>query len=136
ADDGTYVCAFLDLRRRRPALHAASWSAASSASSLGVFGLSLAFTSGVTPAPRLTPPPPRLRPLGRKYSPTVMSSAPPLDGGPISWKTPLPNGRVPTTSARWRSCSAPVTISEADALWSLTSTTTGMSVLIAPPVAL
>ena len=36
-------------------------------------------TSGVMPAPCLTPPPPRLRPLGVKYSPTVMSSAPPLD---------------------------------------------------------
>ena len=27
------------------------------------------------PAPRRVPPPPRLRPLGRKYSPTVISSA-------------------------------------------------------------
>ena len=76
-------------------------SAASSASSrLGVSGSSSALTSGVTPAPRLTPPPPRLRPLGRKYSPTVMSSAPPFGSGSISWKTPLPNVRVPTTVAR------------------------------------
>src|SRR5262249_12103537 len=89
-------------------------SAASSASSRLVFGLSSASTLGLMPAPCLTPPPPRLRPLGRKYSPTVMSSAPPLRSCSISWKTPLPNVRVPTTSARWRSCSAPVTISDAD----------------------
>ena len=57
-------------------------------------------TSGVIPAPCLTPPPPRLRPLGVKYSPTVMSSAPPLDSGSSSWKTPLPNVCVPTTVAR------------------------------------
>ena len=62
-----------------------------------VFGSSLASTSGWMPAPCLTPPPPRLRPLGRKYSPTVMSSAPPLESSSISWKTPLPNVRVPTT---------------------------------------
>ena len=76
-----------------------------------------------------------LRPLGRKYSPTVMSSAPPLESGSISWKTPLPNVRVPTTVARLRSCSAPVTISDADADWRLTSTTTGTVLGIAPPVA-
>ena len=34
--------------------------------------------SGLMPAPCLTPPPPRLRPFGVKYSPTVMSSAPPF----------------------------------------------------------
>ncbi len=66
-----------------------------------------------------------LRPLGRKYSPTVMSSAPPLESGSISWKTPLPNVRVPTTSARLRSCSAPVTISDEEAVFLSTSTTTG-----------
>ena len=44
-----------------------------------------------------------------------MSSAPPLESRRTSWKTPLPNVRVPTTSARSRSCSAPVTISDADA---------------------
>ena len=77
-----------------------------------------------------------LRPLGRKYSPTVMSSAPPLESGSTSWKTPLPNVRVPTTVARLRSCSAPVTISDADADWRLTSTTTGTFVSIAPPDAL
>ena len=37
----------------------------------------------------------------------------------------MPNVRVPTTVARSRSCSAPVTISDADAEPSLTSTTTG-----------
>ena len=92
--------------------------------------------SGVMPAPLRTPPPPRLRPDGVKYSPTVMSSAPPLASRSISWKTPLPNVRVPTTFARLRSCSAPVTISDAEAdPWS-TSTATGMSRGIAPPVAL
>ena len=92
--------------------------------------------SGVMPAPRRTPPPPRLRPVGVKYSPTVMSSAPPLGSRSISWKTPLPNVRVPTTFARLRSCSAPVTISDAEAEPSSTSTTTGIERLIAPPSAL
>src|ERR1700674_2588633 len=45
-------------------------------------------TSGVMPVPCLTPPPPRLRPLGVKYSPTVTSSAPPFESGSSSWKTP------------------------------------------------
>src|SRR5439155_7830314 len=57
-------------------------------------------TSGVMPAPCLTPPPPRLRPSGVKYSPTVMSSAPPLESGCSSWKTPLPNVCVTTIVAR------------------------------------
>src|ERR1700729_1480790 len=47
-------------------------------------------TSGVMPAPSLTPPPPRLRPLGVKYSPTVILIAPPPESGSSSWKTPLP----------------------------------------------
>ena len=120
----------------RPArAHAPCSPASSSASSRLVFGLSGALTSGVMPAPGLTPPPPRLRPLGVKYSPTVMSSAPPLESCSISWKTPLPNVRVPTTVARWRSCSAPVTISDADAVSRLTSTATGILPEIAPPVA-
>ena len=87
------------------------------------------------PAPFFGPPPPRLRPLGVKYSPTVMSSAPPLESCLISWKTPLPNVRVPTTVARSRSCSAPVTISDAEADSPLTSTATGILVLIDEPVA-
>src|SRR6185437_4974550 len=93
------------------------------------------FTSGVMPAPCLTPPPPRLRPFGVKYSPTVMSSAPPLDKGSSSWKTPLPNVCVPTTVARAWSCSAAVTISAADAVLASTSTTIGIEPGIAPPIA-
>ena len=77
------------------------------------------------PLPVETPLPPRLRPLGVKYWPAVMSSAPPLESSRTSWKTPLPNVSVPTTVARSRSCSAPVTISEADAVSPLTSTTIG-----------
>ena len=54
----------------------------------------------------------------------------------ISWKTPLPKVRVPTSLARLRSCSAPATISAADAVpWS-TSTTTGTLARIGSPVAL
>src|SRR6185437_14972843 len=86
-------------------------------------GLVLALTSGEMPAPSLTPPPPRLCPLGVKYSPTVKSSAPPLGSGSISWKTPLPYVCVPITLALPRSCRAPVTISAAEAVPRLTSTT-------------
>src|SRR3954452_16148336 len=128
--------------RRGPALRAAhAWpcatvfSATPRASSRLVARSSRARTSGVMPAPFFGPPPPRLRPLGVKYSPTVMSSAPPLESGLISWKTPLPNVRVPTTVARWRSWSAPVTISEAEADWPLTSTVTGIFVGMEEPVA-
>ena len=64
-----------------------------------------------------------------------MSSAPPLESCRTSWNTPLPNVRVPTTSARSRSCSAPVTISDADADSPLTSTTTGILASIGSPVA-
>ena len=92
-------------------------------------GSSDAVMSGVMPAPLRTPPPPRLRPDGVKYSPTVMSSAPPLASRSISWKTPLPYVRLPTTFARLRSCSAPVTISDAEAEPSSTSTTTGIVAL-------
>ena len=52
-----------------------------------------------------------------------------------SWKTPLPNVCVPTTFARWRSCSAPVTISDADAVPLSTSTTSGCVGTIGSPVA-
>ena len=85
--------------------------------------------------PPRRPLPPRLRPLGRKYWPTVRSSAPPFGSSRISWKTPLPYVFVPTTSARLRSCSAPVTISAEEAVPRSTSTTTGTERLIAPPVA-
>ena len=92
----------------------------------GVSGSSFALTSGFRPAPRDVPLPPRLRPLGRKYWPTVMSSAPPLSSSTTSWKTPLPYVRVPTSFARSRSWSAPATISDADALARSTSTVTGV----------
>jgi hypothetical protein len=52
-----------------------------------------------------------------------------------SWKTPLPKVWVPTTVARWWSCSAAVTISEAEAVSWSTSTTIGIRGEIAPPVA-
>ena len=81
-------------------------------------------TSGMMPLPCETPLPPRLRPLGVKYCPAVMSSAPPLESSRTSWKTPLPKVSVPTTFARSRSCRAPVTISEAEAVPLLTSTAT------------
>ena len=65
----------------------------------------------------------------------MRSSAPPLESGSTSWKTPLPKVRVPTTVARLPSLSAPVTISEAEALPPSTSTTTGMSAAMASPSA-
>src|SRR5436190_4551915 len=106
---------------------ASTRSALSSASSRAVFGTSRARMFGAMPAPVFTPTPPRLRPFGVKYWPAVMSSAPPLDSSTTSWKTPLPNVRVPTTFARLRSCSAPVTISDAEAVSRSTSTTSGAS---------
>ena len=116
-------------RRRAPALTAASPASARARRRAPRRARSRASsrraTSGLMPAPCLTPPPPRLRPLGRKYWPTVMSSAPPLESSSTSWKTPLPNVRVPTIVARWRSCSAPATISAADAVLPSTSTPAG-----------
>jgi hypothetical protein len=47
----------------------------------------------------------------------------------------LPNVSVPTTVARSRSCSAPVTISEADAVSPLTSTDIGAVGTTGSPVA-
>ncbi len=114
---------------------ASTRSARSSPSSRGVFGLSFARTSGCRPAPGFTPPPPRLRPLGVKYCPAVMSRAPPLRSSMTSWKTPLPKVRVPTIFARPRSCSAPATISDADAVSRSTSTTSGVDFAIGSPVA-
>src|SRR5439155_22526844 len=72
---------------RRRASRASRRSALSRASSRLVTGRSAARTPGWTPAPRRTPPPPRFRPLGVKYSPTVMSSPPPLGRPATSWKT-------------------------------------------------
>jgi hypothetical protein len=76
-----------------------------------------------------------LRPLGVKYWPAVMSSAPPLGSSRTCWKTPLPNVRVPTTVARPRSSSAPATISAADAVPRSTSTASGASGTTGSPVA-
>src|SRR3954466_6190261 len=109
--------------------------ARSSPSSLFVLGSSLARTSGMIPLPVETPLPPRLRPLGVKYWPAVMSSAPPLESSRTSWKTPLPKVSVPTTFARSRSCSAPVTISEAEAVSPLTRTDIGAVGTTGSPVA-
>ncbi len=71
----------------RPSAHsdfsAAVLTAVRSASSAFVFGLYSDLMSGVMPLPCLTPAPPMLRPLGRKYWPTVMSSAPPFSSGMI-----------------------------------------------------
>ena len=92
-------------------------------------------TSGTMPFPVSTPRPPRLRPSGVKYWPAVMSSAPPLESSSTCWNTPLPNVSEPTTFARSRSWSAPVTISEADAVPSLTRTTSGAFGTTGLPVA-
>src|SRR3974390_383152 len=46
---------------------------------------------------------------------------------------PLPNERVPISVARLWSCSAPATISEAEAAPPLTRTTSGLSLVGAPP---
>ena len=72
------------------------FSAIGRASSRSVSGSSTARTVGRTPFL------PMFSPLGRKYSPTVRSSTPPLESGSTSWNTPLPNVRVPTTVARLR----------------------------------
>ena len=79
----------------------------SSASSRGVFGLSCAGTCGWIPVPLM------FSPLGANQRPTTRSSAPPFESGSISWNTPLPKVFSPTTVARPRSRSAPVTISAA-----------------------
>ena len=53
-------------------------------------------TSGSMPAPCLTPPPPRLRPLGREVlADGDVERAAVGAARSISWKTPLPNVRVP-----------------------------------------
>src|SRR3954447_22088507 len=62
-------------------------------SSREVSGSSEALTSGWIPLPA------RLVPSGVKYSPIVSFIAPPFERSTSCWKTPLPNERVPTTSA-------------------------------------
>ena len=74
--------------------------------------------------------------MGVKYSPTVMSRAPPLESTSSSWKTPLPNVWVPTTVARRWSWSAAVTISAEEAVLASTSTTAGIEGEIASPSAI
>src|SRR5205807_8067729 len=59
-------------RRRHRTDAATVRSATAKAPSARERGLFEASTSGGIPAPSRTPPPPRLRPLGVKYSPTVM----------------------------------------------------------------
>src|SRR5690606_18432757 len=61
-----------------------SATATSRASSRGVSGSSLARTSGFTPSPASDTP------SAVKYSPTVMSRAPPAGRWITSWKVPLP----------------------------------------------
>ena len=76
-------------------------------------------TSGLTPLPRIEVP------SAVRYSPTVRSSAAPSSSSITSWKVPLPKVVVPTTVARSFCCSAAVTISEAEAVSPLVSTTVG-----------
>ena len=69
-------------------------------------------------------------------APTVSVELAAVREGSTSCTRPLPNVFVPTTVARWRSRSAPVTISDALALPPSTSTTTGTSCgSIASPIA-
>ena len=76
--------------------------------------------SGVMPLPWIE------RPFGVKYFAVVSRRPEPSDSGMIVWTEPLPNVWVPTTIARPQSWSAPATISEAEALPWLTSTTIGI----------
>ena len=57
--------------------------------------------------------------------------APPVDTGIIDCTEPLPKLRVPTITARLWSCSAPATISEAEAEPELISTVKGMFLISA-----
>ena len=56
----------------------------------------------------------------------------PAPSGMIVWTEPLPNVRVPTKVARLWSCSAPATISEADAEPPLINTMTGLPLVRSP----
>ncbi len=64
----------------------------------------------------------------------VSASAPlPDPSGMIVCTEPLPNERVPISVARLWSCSAPATISEAEADPPLISTTSGLPFVMSPP---
>ena len=77
--------------------------------------------SGVMPLPWID------RPFGVKYFAVVSRSPEPSDSGMIVCTEPLPKVCVPTIVARPQSWSAPATISDAEALPWLTSTTIGIS---------
>ena len=66
------------------------------------------------------------RPFGVKYLAVVSRSPEPSDSGMMVCTEPLPKVWVPTIVARPQSWSAPATISEAEALPWLTSTTIGI----------
>src|SRR5213594_1149145 len=72
------------------------------------FGIST-IMSGVMPLPWID------RPLGVKYFAVVSRRPEPSESGMIVCTDPFPNVWVPTTIARPQSCSAPATISDADA---------------------
>ena len=60
----------------------------------------------------------------------------PLPGsGMTVWTEPLPKVRCPRITARWWSCNAPATISLAEALPPLVSTTTGRPPVMSPGLA-
>src|SRR5215467_10042660 len=73
------------------------------------------------------------RPDGVKYRAVVSRSAPsPPPSGMIVCTDPLPNDRVPMTVARFWSCKAPATISEADVEPPLIRTISGLPLIMAP----
>ena len=74
------------------------------------------------------------RPDGVKYRAVVSRNAPlPSPSGMMVCTEPLPNERVPTSVARFWSCSAPATISEAEAEPPLIRTMTGLPGQVARP---
>src|SRR3990172_3794502 len=93
---------------------------AGSAAAATTFGGST-MMSGVMPLPWIE------RPFGVKYLAVVRRSPDPSVSGMMVWTDPLPKVCVPRTMARPQSWSAPATISEAEALPWLTSTTMGKS---------
>ncbi len=78
------------------------------------------------------------RPDGVKYFAVVSFSAPssPPFRGITDCTEPLPKVVRPTSSARWRSCKAPETISAAEAVPELVSTTMGRPCARSPGLAL
>ncbi|MNP60529.1 hypothetical protein D3C76_1556220 [compost metagenome] len=65
------------------------------------------------------------RPFGVKYSAVVSFSARSLASGSTVCTEPLPKLSVPISTARFWSCRAPATISDAEALPPLIRTTSG-----------